>query len=313
MLSRSIQRMIKLERLIIKLISALHDCCFCKQSLFKASSQLPILRILELTSGAACLEALRSFRHLEELTLHINNINAGHLMECCKSNTKLRVLKLCGSGAEGSLEGIAALCNNVEELEILLESNRDYSPFAKLLNLKRLTIYCAQSDLARRFLNGFSTEKLEEIELFRKIYGITDLKLSKKIVSMKALKYLDGYFNDTKCLELLTQLHDLEELFIDVWYDGGFSSSILKIVQVCRKLQILHVGGESFKGNEFVFKVLEVLKKVRDPTTQKPLLLELEHCTALTATEMQKIDHAYLDLYIINYEDYSDTDVLMIV
>lgn len=93
-----------------------------------------------------------------------------------------------------------------------------------------------------------------------------------EITRISTLERLDCHFSDPQCLQLLTRLPELRELFIQLPNLSNIDSLVLSVLKSCRKLTILQINSPNLSGN-FVSEAYKQLVKVRNPDEQKPLIL----------------------------------------
>ncbi|XP_030385022.1 uncharacterized protein LOC115632144 [Scaptodrosophila lebanonensis] len=240
------------------------------------------------------LKNLSHLRHLEELSLTAQ-VYVHDLVEYCKSNDKLRALRLHG-GCEGNISAIATHCPNLEEVKFRMEKETDYEPVTKLPKLKKLIIEGNVWYPMAIFFKTFSSESLEQLQLIDVQHIHLDFEATQQIVRMKALKSLSCYFREARSMELLSQLKELEEIFIVRSNFVGFPAAFLKILTSCTKLDCFCIGDAFELTRDLIFQVAELLESIRNPIAQEPLKLELGVFTKLSPRDARLIDTAYLRL-----------------
>lgn len=103
------------------------------------------------------------------------------------------------------------------------------------------------------------------------LFSNLNFEETSKLIQLKQLKELRCSFEDARCIDLLTDLTELEGLYIMLGRSGAGTNECLNVLRSCRNLKRLHVN--SNLQIDFVNKVLAVLKTVRNPEKQKPLQL----------------------------------------
>lgn len=103
------------------------------------------------------------------------------------------------------------------------------------------------------------------------LFSSLNFEQTAKIIKLKSLKELRCAFEDARCIDLLTDLTELEVLYIMLDSGGTFGKECLNILRSCRKRPLLHINANL--STDFLGKALQVLEKVRNVYKQKPLLL----------------------------------------
>lgn len=195
------------------------------------------------------------------------------LVEICKSNEKLRVLWI--PKVTWDLEAILPYCPNIEEISFTIqESQKSYAAVAQLPKIKKVNVNKAKHmsscgkliELFDAFTHREKDSKLESLMITTKV----TIEETSKLIELVDLKKLCCIFEDPKSIQLLTNLTELERLYIVA--RSSFASGengCLNVLKSCRKLQHFHIN--IIVKPDFLDKVLEVLKSVRDPEKQKPL------------------------------------------
>lgn len=217
--------------------------------------------------------SLMKLKCLERISTD-SEITSQDLVEICKSNEKLRVLWL--REVLGELGEIVPHCANLEEIAFpMFASHKSYAALAELPQIRKVVIKgtnstspCAQLiELLDTFAEKGKETKLESLILFSNL----NFDETSKLIRLVQLKELRCSFEDARCIDLLTDLTELEGLYIMLGRSGAGTNECLNVLRSCRKLQRLHVN--SNLQIDFVNKVLAVLKTVRNPEKQKPLQL----------------------------------------
>lgn len=191
----------------------------------------------------------------------------------CKSNEKLRLLVLKLNFCD--LDDIVPYCPNLEEIAFPLNNYfNGLAALAKLPKIRKVVIDGIRirrlpvRELAEMF-DAF-TEKGKETEL-RSLILFMELNftMTRKLVQLVQLRELCCSFVVARCVDLLTNLPELESLYI-VLAEAG-RKEILNVLRSCRKLQRLHI--KSNLQIDFLNEIQTVLRIVRNPEQQKPLQL----------------------------------------
>lgn len=242
------------------------------------------------------LECLKRLKCLESFSTE-TEIALQEMIEICKSNENLRILWVQKSNWD--IEALLPHCPNIEEIAFTIDdSQKSYAAIAQLAKIKNVHVHKSKSkipspnlsqafnalgigraaavapmsscgkliELLDAFAHKGKDSKLEKMV----IYSNLTLEETNKLIQLEDLKFLCCIFDDTKSIELLTNLTELERLYM---VSRGSSLSgpneCLNILKSCRKLQVFHMNISVKPG--FLDNVLEVLKSVRDPKKQKPL------------------------------------------
>lgn len=214
--------------------------------------------------------SLIKLKCLERISID-TEIAAQDLVEIGKSNENLRVLWV--RQVLGELEDIVPHYANLEEVALpLFASQKSYVALAELPKLRKLIIKGTNSpsiliELIDKFAAKGKKSQLESFILFSNL----NIEGTNKLVQLKQLKELSCSFEDAKCIDLLTDLKELEGLYIMLGRSDAGTNECLNVLKSCRKLQRLHIN--SNLKIDFVNKVIEILKTVRNPEKQKPLQL----------------------------------------
>ncbi|XP_062135165.1 uncharacterized protein LOC133844898 [Drosophila sulfurigaster albostrigata] len=223
----------------------------------------------ETDTYTAC--SLKRLNCLEKISID-NKISVEDLIEICKSNTNLRVLWI--REVVGELSDIVPHCQNLEEIFFpMLYGHKSYSRLTDLPKLRNVFIKsinptspCAKLiELFDAFAEKKQQTALESLMLF----FFLSFEETSKLIQLSSLKELRCAFDDARCIDLLTDLTELEGLYIMLERTAGGCKECLNILRSCQKLQHLHIN--STVSIEFTGKALEVLRQVRKPEKQKPL------------------------------------------
>ncbi|XP_030572123.1 uncharacterized protein LOC115770826 [Drosophila novamexicana] len=272
---------------------------------FKALEHLPKLKSISVTCGANSYDAscLIQMKCLQELSLN-TKIAAEDLVEICKSNANLRVLWL--REVVGELNDIVPHCQNLEEIVFpMFSSHTTYAGLAELPNIKKIVIKSTNStspcakliELFSAFAAQRQNTQLQSLILLSSL----NFEETTKLIELKFLKELRCSFEDASCIDLLTDLTELEGLYIMLGRSGAGSKECLNVLKSCKILQRLHIN--SNLSTDFVDKALEVLRKVRNTEKQKPLQLYSTGVMHLCEEGEEKlVDNAYCS--IVNHSEY---------
>ncbi|XP_060653797.1 uncharacterized protein LOC132789644 [Drosophila nasuta] len=247
--------------------------------------------------------SLKRMNCLEKISID-NKISVDDLIEICKSNTNLRVLWI--REVVGELSDIVPHCQNLEEISFpMFASHKSYARLADLSKLRKVIIKstnatspCAKLiELFDAFVEKKQQTALESLMLF----SFLDFDETSKLIQLTSLKELRCAFDDARCIDLLTDLTELEGLYIMLGRSAAGSKECLNILRSCQKLQRLHIN--SNLSVEFTGKALEVLRNVRIPEKQKPLQLYSTGVMHLCNDEDEKlIDNAFC--IVVNQSEY---------
>ncbi|XP_064539843.1 uncharacterized protein LOC135429470 isoform X1 [Drosophila montana] len=239
-----------------------------------ALTSLPKLKSLIFSCNTQRFDECKLIRFncLKELELFYG-IAVKDLVAICKSNANLRILKI--EMGNGELNGIVPHCQNLEEICFPISCS-SYARLAELPNIRKVVIYngCSTSPPWPRLMEFFSAfaaqqqkTQLESLILYPRI----NFEVTTKLIELKFLKELRCSFEDANCIDLLTDLTELEGLYIMLPRNGPGGNECLNVLRSCKKLQRLHINCKL--SIEFIVDVLDVLRQVRNVEIQKPLQL----------------------------------------
>ncbi|XP_034483454.1 uncharacterized protein LOC117788721 [Drosophila innubila] len=260
---------------------------------------LPNLKSVSVSSktdiySSCCLKRMKC---LEKLSID-NTIGSKDLVEICKLNTNLRVLWV--KKVVGELTDIVPHCQNLEEIAFpMFAGHKSYASLADLPKVRKIIIKSTNSTspCAKliELLDAFASKK-HQTQL-QSLILLSDLNFDEtsKLIELTFLRELRCSFDDARCIDLLTDLTELEGLYIMLKRSAAGSKECLNVLRSCQKLQRLHIY--SNLSTEFLGKALDVLKKVRIPEKQKPLELYLTGVMHLCNEDGEKlIDDAHCTL-----------------
>lgn len=210
-------------------------------------------------------------RSLEGLAIS-NAIDIENLVEVCENNKELRVLWL--HQVIGQIECIVPYCDKLEELRFtMFDRSITYVELTELPNIRKFIIKgnhpgCQQLlKIFERLIAKGEACKLESLTIVQQM----NFEQTSRLVQLMQLKELRCSFDKPETINLLMELSDLEELYINLGQSDGGADECLNVLQGCLKLQRFHIRS-NLKIN-FLKMVMEVLRTVRDPNTQEPLEL----------------------------------------
>ncbi|XP_064545194.1 uncharacterized protein LOC135433157 isoform X2 [Drosophila montana] len=214
-------------------------------------------------------------KHLEELHLHIAQINAPVLAKCCKSNLSLRHLYLGYNSVQRNLSDIVPYCANLETLQFgMMAEPSAYKPLAKLPKLRQLIHFGVRrsgsfvpllTDLAAR------RQQLQRLEIDG---GTLSIEETLQIVRQSGLRQLKCFCSTAESVEMLSQLTQLQELSIWMSSRTEISAALLKVIGECKHLQLLCIASGNVSP-DFIEDVTKLLFENRTEPNQTPLKLEL--------------------------------------
>lgn len=260
--------------------------------------------------------SLIKLKCLERISID-TEIASQDLIEIGKSNEKLRVLWV--RQVLGELDEVVPHCANLEEVALpIFASHKSYVALSELPKLRKLIIKGTNSmpkllELIDKFAAKGKECKLESFTLFSNL----SIEVTTKLIQLKQLKELSCSFEDAKCIDLLTDLTELEGLYIMLGRSDAGTKECLNVLKSCRKLQRLHIN--SNLKIDFVNKVLEILKTVRNPKKQKPLqlystgLLHLLKADEVSFLLNCAIVFSYSSIFLLSYRYRKNLLTMLIV
>ncbi|EDW28803.1 GL19369 [Drosophila persimilis] len=162
-----------------------------------------------------------------------------------------------------------------------------------------------------RALSLKATPKLKKLVLE---HTVIDDEEDWKLVQVDSIISLVCGFKDEERLFLLAKMTNLESLEITSEHlFPNISTQILEIFRQCRKLKTIHLGRTlCIVRHDFLISSLNILKSVRDPSTQGPLEMQISPIPYRSMRppyqledEMVGIDEAYLIVTIV-YENVQE-------
>lgn len=244
----------------------------CKYTAFQNQNICYCLINLNFRYSSCCLKRIKC---LEKVSID-NKIASEDLVEICKSNASLRVLWV--KEVVGELSDIVPHCQNLEEISFpMFVGHKSYASLADLPKVRKIIIRSTNttspSMKVMELLDAFASKK-QETQL-ESLILLSDLNFEEtsKLIQLTFLRELRCSFEDARCIDLLTDLTELERLYIMLGRSDAGAKECLNILRSFHKLQRLHIY--SNLSTEFIGKALDVLKKVRIPEKQKPLQLYL--------------------------------------
>ncbi|XP_068142616.1 uncharacterized protein [Drosophila tropicalis] len=218
------------------------------EQILMAVKHLSQLKGLEIHAIGECsLENLSQLNHLEELQLHLPQIEASTLSKCCQSNSNLRVLYLQYNCVRKNLKQIVPHCKNLEVLTFGMAAEAsDYRPLANLPKLRELTHSGIRKSgsfqpLLRALANKSQLERLV-------ISGVSlNMQEAEEIVRIDSLVKLKCFCSSIQCVEMLAKVSKLEELCLWMSTSEDITHALLKIVINCTNLKLLFLAGGMFK------------------------------------------------------------------
>lgn len=208
---------------------------------------------------------------LEGISLD-NVIMSWDLMLICLSNKMLRVLWL--KEIAGQIAYIVPHMSNLEEFAFaMMDDAQSFVSIAELPKLRKVIIRGTprSTDNLKELFDAFAEQgedtKLESFTLKTPM----DFEETSKLIQLVQLKELTCTFEDVRCIDLLTNLTELELLDITLSSTESGADECLNVLRSCRKLQRLYIFSNI--NLDFVNMAMDVLRTVRNPKTQKPLEL----------------------------------------
>lgn len=228
-----------------------------------------ILIIIIFTISSYRMDTFTRIKCLEGIALD-NDIMSHDLLLICLSNKKLRVLWL--KGITGRIENVVPHMANLEQFAFeMLDKCQSFVSIAELPKLRKVIIRQTTrgTENLKELIDAFAAKgedsKLESLTLYSEI----TFKETSKIIQLVQLKELTCAFENVKCIDLLTNLTELEFLDITLIPSETGADECLNVLKSCRKLQRLYLISKV--NLDFAKKAMEVLRTVRNPKTQKPL------------------------------------------
>ncbi|XP_030376928.1 uncharacterized protein LOC115625860 [Scaptodrosophila lebanonensis] len=267
---------------------------------FLALSLLPNLKSLNILTNQGFKGDHLKELNLEELSTDIG-MTTPQWIAFLKSNPKLRSLqfRVCRIIPEKPAD-LVPYCTSLEELYIWFKSkcdSYDYGAFAQLPNLKHLHIIgkYQQTDSTVQLFRSLVARDPQLLESLSIKRGMLTFDETQEIVHIKSLKELNCSFSDIECVDLLTQLTELEELSILLKSDTDISNAALRILKSCTKLKLFRIYAENIR-RDFIFEAYNILKEIREPSKQPPLSLEVPYgkFALMKPEEERRIDPAYI-------------------
>lgn len=228
---------------------------------------------------------------LEGISLD-NEIMSCDLLLICLSNKMLRVLWL--KEIAGQITYVVPHMANLEEFAFaMIDQTQSFISIAELPKLRKVIIRGTprSTDNLKDLLDAFAEQgedsKLESFTLKTPI----NFEETSKLIQLVQLKELTCAFEDVRCIDLLTNLTELEFLDITLSSTESGADECLNILRSCRKLQRLYIFSNI--SLDFANMAMDVLRTVRNPKKQKPLEL-----FSSGLTRFYQVDRVS---YIINY------------
>ncbi|KAH8398789.1 hypothetical protein KR222_003917, partial [Zaprionus bogoriensis] len=228
----------------------------CMEKVLSALEQLPKVHSVSLSCRTNNLIRMRG---LERVSID-TTIASEDLVEICQSNANLRVLWI--REVVGELTDIVPHCPNLEEIAFpMFASHKSYAALAELPKIRKLVIKgtnltspCAK---LMELFDAFVEQERSQLESVI-LYTYLNYRETIKLIELRGLKELRCCFDDARCIDLLTDLTELEGLYIMLGRSGAGASECINILKSCRKLQRLHIN--SNLNIDFVDKALAVLR-----------------------------------------------------
>lgn len=208
---------------------------------------------------------------LEGISLD-NEIMSCDLLLICLSNKMLRVLWL--KEIAGQITYVVPHMANLEEFAFaMIDQSQSFISIAELPKLRKVIIRgtARSTDNLKDLLDAFAEQgedsKLESFTLKTPI----NFEETSKLIQLVQLKELTCAFEDVRCIDLLTNLTELEFLDITLSSTESGADECLNILRSCRKLQRLYIFSNI--SLDFANMAMDVLRTVRNPKRQRPLEL----------------------------------------
>ncbi|ALC43314.1 CG12520 [Drosophila busckii] len=240
--------------------------------------------------------SLCKLQQVQQLSIY-NQIAAEDLSRICGSNAKLRKLTL--REIVGDISALATHCQHLLEISLPISSQcPSYAAIAHLPSLQRIIIKgSTQSSPCAKTLELFAalaanahTTQLRSLIL----YPSLDAEETSGLAKLHFLRELRCTFNDAQCIEQLTALQQLEDLYIMLGRSHAGAEQLLSVLRSCKQLQRLHIN--SNLTMDFVLRALQQLQAVRQPSEQQPLQLYVTGLLHLCKEDAKIIDSAYCTL-----------------
>ncbi|XP_022221542.2 uncharacterized protein LOC111073515 [Drosophila obscura] len=224
------------------------------------------------------------------------------LLTAFASSGESNIQKLTIDGPAVDQESATALSlvlriPKLKSLKLPIKDTQGIEGLAESLHLEELTISSSpeEGSLERLFraLSLKHSTKLKNLVVENTSIGLEE---ALQLVQVDSITSLKCAFKDEEIYSLLPKMTNLESLEITSQHTFlNISGHLLDIFRECRKLKHINLGNEycySFPG--FVKSSLDILKSVRDPSTQGPLEMQINHSPNGLVDEMTANDKKYL-------------------
>lgn len=237
------------------------------------------------------MESLYHFNDYEDLVIE-SKMSRNPLMETIDTHSKIRLWSIDKSSIFLTLKELVEHATCVKELSFrMTQRAEEYVPLAELPQLQKLQVFgnrlLVDYGPLLPLLSAISSNPSKQLHSLTLHLPGLGYKEILEITRISTLQRLDCHFTDPQCLELLTRLPELRELFIQIPNSSNIDNLVLSVLKSCRKLTVLQIDSPNLSHN-FVAKAYEELLEVRNPDDQKPLKL-LFGKTALTLDQVCKL------------------------
>lgn len=212
------------------------------------------------------------------------------LMETNDTNSKIRLWNIDKSSICLTLEELVQHATCVKELSFrMIQRAEEYVPLAELPQLQKLQVFgyrFVDYGPLLPLLTAISTNRSKQLHSLTLHLPGLGYEETLEITRISSLQQLDCHFTEPECLELLTRLPEIRELFIQLPNSSNIDNLVLSVLKSCRKLNVLQIDSPNLSRN-FVSEAYKELLKVRNPDDQESLKL-LFGKTALSLDQVCK-------------------------